>query len=490
MPGFRQKVAGFIRQLSNPPDNRPCDKQQSKSNECFIQRYLNGQDNGRDEPKIVHGRTPQQLPPKTIGTLSKPILSAMTGPNGGLTTVNKKRRHLSISDPDVRFIDTTDEDSPPGSRDANSNTSTVNCNLVPLQKCESTPNAVELVRCGSGDGCEESVIIAGVSDWESPTSNAYGRSVSLYEKHPVTGVPAGEPIADCFAVVSRKNSAILCLADGVNWGAKASLAAKAAVHGCVDYLNQALFGAHTVASTTEAFVALLRSFHAAHNLILEENGMLTTLTAVLVLPLVVPQRYIACACNVGDSLAYVYSHKHGVREITQGSHDVHRMRDMRDALGALGPVDGTNPELANLTCAMTEVEPGDIVFITSDGVSDNLDPVVGKFTGLGGVEAEQRHRLGLLRTEDLLRNGVSGHGPPCHSARGLVDLMLDFVTRLTSAKRRLLEDEELYRSGGQTQQRAKRKQMCGKLAAVPGKLDHATVVAYTVHGSIAQEQHA
>lgn len=68
---------------------------------------------------------------------------------------------------------------------------------------------------------------------------------------------------------------------------------------------------------------MLRSFHAAHNLILEENGMLTTLTAVLVLPLVAPQRYIACACNVGDSLAYVYSHKHGVREITQGMLSVH-----------------------------------------------------------------------------------------------------------------------------------------------------------------------
>lgn len=52
---------------------------------------------------------------------------------------------------------------------------------------------------------------------------------------------------------------------------------------------------------------------------------------------------------------------------------------MRDALGALGPVDGTNPELSNLTCSMTEVDSGDIVFITSDGISDNFDPVVGKF---------------------------------------------------------------------------------------------------------------
>ena len=89
---------------------------------------------------------------------------------------------------------------------------------------------------------------------------------------------------------------------------------------------------------------------------------------------------MACACNVGDSLAYVYSTSTGhVREITQGSHDIQSNRDMRDALGALGPVDGVNPELSNLTCSMTQVEAGDIVFLTSDGVSDNFDPVVGKF---------------------------------------------------------------------------------------------------------------
>jgi hypothetical protein len=63
----------------------------------------------------------------------------------------------------------------------------------------------------------------------------------LYERHPITGVAAGEPIADCFAIVARQNSAILCLADGVNWGYKASIAARAAVHGCVDYLNQAIY---------------------------------------------------------------------------------------------------------------------------------------------------------------------------------------------------------------------------------------------------------
>jgi len=67
-------------------------------------------------------------------------------------------------------------------------------------------------------------------------------------------------------------------------------------------------------------VSLLRSFHAAHSLILQEAGMLTTLTAALVLPLADSDRFVACICNVGDSLAYVYSAQHGVREITKGEY--------------------------------------------------------------------------------------------------------------------------------------------------------------------------
>ena len=48
------------------------------------------------------------------------------------------------------------------------------------------------------------------------------------------------------------------------------------------------------------------------------------------------EKFVACTCNVGDSLAYVYSPSQGhVREITQGSHDIQSNRDMRDALGSI-----------------------------------------------------------------------------------------------------------------------------------------------------------
>ena len=50
-----------------------------------------------------------------------------------------------------------------------------------------------------------------------------------------------------------------------------------------------------------------------------------------------------------------FSSQGNVRDVTEGSHDITANRDMRDALGALGPVDGLNPELSNLTCSITEV---------------------------------------------------------------------------------------------------------------------------------------
>lgn len=52
---------------------------------------------------------------------------------------------------------------------------------------------------------------------------------------------SGDPIADSFAVCVRENSAIIALADGVNWGEKACLASRCAVFGCMDYLNKALY---------------------------------------------------------------------------------------------------------------------------------------------------------------------------------------------------------------------------------------------------------
>lgn len=297
--------------------------------------------------------------------------------------------------------------------------------------------------------------------------------------------------------------------------------------------------------------------------------------------------------------------------IFSGSHDITSMRDIRDAMGALGPVDGNKPELGNLTLSMTVVDTGDIVFLTSDGISDNFDPVVGKFaepfttealqmqnqpqlapkrqnkstsaiqsgstnrfslppiqnkplkqqksgntpsssvpirpprykkggssndgassnqqsvitstnrpkflrshtvieprlakpptikfpksaTGLPLVTGQQRHTLTLLRLEDLLSYGINGTLQPCPSARNLCHLLIDFAKMITSAKRNILEQRELfYRATTDVngvrredeltrpQQRYARKRVVEgtTFSSLPGKLDHASVVAYTV----------
>jgi len=135
----------------------------------------------------------------------------------------------------------------------------------------------------------------GVQNWNRPNNAATGKSVTLYERHPYTAVPAGSPVADTFAVVARKNSAVMALGDGVNWGARAALASRCAVYGAVESLNAALFpsseeeeekpsSSPKVTTTQEVFQCLLRSFHAAHRLILREGAHLTTLTAAVILP--------------------------------------------------------------------------------------------------------------------------------------------------------------------------------------------------------------
>ncbi|KAH8406556.1 hypothetical protein KR215_007354 [Drosophila sulfurigaster] len=443
--------------------------------------------------------------------------------------------------------------------------------------------------------------VAGVDNWQMDCDFAYGISVSLYENNMLTKEPMGNPIADCYGCVVRGEAAAMAMADGVNWGDGARLAARSAVHGCLDYLDRAVFGQsqECLATTTqELFVSLLRSLWEGHGCILEVGGALSTLTIAVVLPLDgAPGKYVVCSCNVGDSLGYVYSKKHGVRELTQGSHDISSMRDMRDALGALGPADGNKPELSNLTFSMSCLERGDIVFLTSDGISDNFDPVVGKFAeawtpdvkmqhletggnlaskrqnksasaiyarlhsssatppartrqpkagsppsnapsrpkymrsqtlidarhgvttaapanapaqpvqripksamGLPLVTGPQRHALTLYRLEDLLSYGINGTFSPCSSARRLCHLLIDFVRMITSARRKTLEQRELFfkLSTGpdgvkrevqlnRMQHRAARKRVVDSSAfsALPGKLDHATVLAYTVGGASA-----
>uniref|UniRef100_A0A1I7XTM3 PPM-type phosphatase domain-containing protein n=1 Tax=Heterorhabditis bacteriophora TaxID=37862 RepID=A0A1I7XTM3_HETBA len=455
------------------------------------------------------------------------VFASYTGPNGGLTQVGEVRRQplvriANLDDEMSLSVDGTTDSEREESIDEETDqinsspikrNSQINRSEVLLGSCSSLVGPNGNNGTSSGRGAER-------FNWlNHDEERAFGVSISLYEKNPLTGVNAGEPIADVWGVVGRDNNGVLALADGVNWGEGARLAARCAIRGAIDHLNEHIEQGK-LSNTTEVFHELLASFHSAHSLILQEGGMLTTLCVGVVAPTQHGDSWVLCVCNVGDSLCFVYNRNYGVREVTLGSHDIDQMRDMRDAGGALGPVDGRNPQLHNLTCSMTFVEEGDVVFITSDGISDNFDPVVGKFcvikrteadnkenshlpardsrklsvatkdspsrefarpracaASLPCVDAASRHELMLVRMRDIIANGIDPpkevpsrvsslrHEPlfPQVSASLLSHRLIQFVTQLS-----------------QSEERARRRAVREKIADMPGKLDHASVVAYSV----------
>lgn len=72
-----------------------------------------------------------------------------------------------------------------------------------------------ILNCNTNTSPDE---YAGISNWKRENDDAYGISLSLYEKNYITQESTGNPIADCYGLVKRGNSVAMALADGVNWG--------------------------------------------------------------------------------------------------------------------------------------------------------------------------------------------------------------------------------------------------------------------------------
>lgn len=116
-------------------------------------------------------------------------------------------------------------------------------------------------------------------------------------------------------------------------------------------------------------------------------------------------------------------------------------------------------------------------------------------TGLPLISTEQRHLFSLLRMRDLFSYGDNEEIRPCATAKRLCHILVDFAVMVTSAKRQILEQPENYYKtvvdgkGNRKQVAMNRNQqrLCRKrvietdtFTGLPGKLDHATCVAWCV----------
>ena len=233
--------------------------------------------------------------------------------------------------------------------------------------------------------CWDSFARCGIVKWNMHHHRSYGIAISLYENNPVTNTTVGDPIADVYAILTRKNSSLLILADGVNWGPRSRLAARCAVRAAMNYINRNLFfptannentfinntlGYNQKCLTThDIFKVMMKSFDAAQEFILQKKGTMTTLCCSVVVKLKDSSQslWAVCTLSIGDSTAYVFNKEKGVFELTYGARNLNDDRDMRNVGGALGHVYGNKPDVSNLNYSLMYVKDKDIVFLVSDG---------------------------------------------------------------------------------------------------------------------------
>ncbi|KAM7537196.1 hypothetical protein Aperf_G00000061736 [Anoplocephala perfoliata] len=266
-----------------------------------------------------------------------------------------------------------------------------------------------------------------VDNWkEIPHPRAFGKSISLYDKNPVTGRTSGDPIADAYVVKMRRNSAFMAVADGVNWGEAPMRAARCAINAVYEHLETHLLlggpEALKIRNTRDAANLLFAAFRQAHLDITAQTKGLTTLCVGLLLPVHLGERHrlyhqrnqsghssnhsaasvsslmtdegattthALIVASVGDSQAFLLHEGTDALEVTgwvppgvdsaradcevEGPPE----RDFRDAGGALGPVyESGEPELQNLMCAVAICDPRDVIIFGTDGLTDNFDPVI------------------------------------------------------------------------------------------------------------------
>lgn len=177
---------------------------------------------------------------KEYETGADTIRIALTGPNEGLTFVRRSRLHLSAGG-DIDFIDDKDEEVRHNPKKYSRKLSTISRKSSNSQQEITSLTPSDFKKTTDEENNEPNDLIADVTHWNAPCSEqGHGIAISLYEKNPITNEHAGSPIADCFGMISRRNSCVMVMADGVNWGEKARLASCSAVQASLEYLSRAL----------------------------------------------------------------------------------------------------------------------------------------------------------------------------------------------------------------------------------------------------------
>jgi len=339
-----------------------------------------------------------------------------------------------------------------------------------------------------------------------------GRSISTYPYIPGKPNRDGDPICDSYCVQLLEEDVVIALVcDGCNWGRRPMEASNAAKSAFVEYLRN---HQSEIEELRDAGHYLLQALSYSHFKICEgkediwEAGTTTLLGGMLFRIKKSKEevkaegkekesfKWVWVCVSIGDCKAFHYTAAtKQVRDITEGNR--RSVYDAKDPGGRLGPYVGDGePDIRNVSVYYTLCEENDILLILSDGVHDNLDPMVlGKLPKDSGPqysqvtnwrgfksdeEVVQAKTLFMKKflidelilggeTDEKLRSKVFSHATQDEplSPTSITSRIMKHCLAVTGKGREWMEQNP-------------RERLPEDYVAYPGKMDHATAVVLRV----------
>ncbi len=310
-----------------------------------------------------------------------------------------------------------------------------------------------------------------------------GRSVSTYPLLPDSSTRAGWPICDTYyGEFQKEGTALLCVCDGCGWGFRSREAATRANAALAEHMARCL---PRVRDSRDVVEMLLRGIGEAHRKVVEGKEDLsivgtTTILGGVVMPLRdALGKFMFFFVSVGDCKAFCWKGPtNRFVDVTVGARGDN---DARDPGGRIGPQAKQGlPDLRNLQVGSCVCEAGDMIVLTSDGVSDNFDP---QFSGLlpgecGIVETDNWDRVDpVTRASAKSAWGARKMTEVVMAAAAheehltpdvIVEALLGHCVELTRKSREWLESRPIGRQPDDYR-------------LYPGKLDHTTCLCYCVN---------
>eukprot|EP01113_Clastostelium_recurvatum_P027817 TRINITY_DN3367_c0_g1_i2.p1 TRINITY_DN3367_c0_g1~~TRINITY_DN3367_c0_g1_i2.p1 ORF type:complete len:497 (+),score=63.64 TRINITY_DN3367_c0_g1_i2:58-1548(+) len=200
-------------------------------------------------------------------------------------------------------------------------------------------------------------------------------NTSTYPWIPESNARQGDPIADRYALKVYSNGVIFALADGCNWGRLPCEAASRASESFVEFLSLQL---HRMLDSFAVAPLLLSALTNAHQSIITGYNLWESGTTTLLGGVLLQQKeggWICMLASIGDCKVFHWDRSTcAITDVTKGNRA--DSVDASDPGGRLGQYVGKDgqPDLRNLIVSYQACNDGDLLFLVSDGVHDNIDP--------------------------------------------------------------------------------------------------------------------